>query len=107
MCAMSATPAGFAAALRLAVLLRVAVLADHAVALDGAAAADHHLAVLLLAHAGHAGGHLLEALAVGGADLGEKVDVAAFRDRRVEIAREHRLLLRLGHRPLVEIAALV
>src|SRR6218665_2166763 len=40
-------------------------------------ATDHHVAVLLFAQAGHAAGHLLEALAVGGADLGQEVDVAA------------------------------
>src|SRR6218665_1648116 len=46
-------------------------------AVAGAPAADHHVAVLLFAQAGHAAGHLLEALAVGGADLGQEVDVAA------------------------------
>src|SRR5690606_23126933 len=89
--------------LGLAVRLGVAVLAEAAVALDGAPARDHHLPVLLLAHAGHAAGHLLEAPAVGGADLGEEVDVAAELDAAVEIACQHRLPLRLAHRPLVEI----
>src|SRR5690606_41627003 len=49
-------------------------------------AVDHHVAVGFLGHAGHAAGHLLEALAVGGADLGEEVDVAAQRDAAVQVA---------------------
>src|SRR5436190_22680780 len=100
-------PPWLAAAPRLAMGLRVAVLADHAIALYRAAAVHHHFAVLLLAHAGHAGGHLLEAAPVGRADLGEEIDVAARRDRPVEIAPQHRLLLLLGHPPFVEIGALV
>src|SRR5664279_1123954 len=94
-------------ALRLPARLRVAVLADAAVALDRTSAPDHHGAVLVLGHAGHAAGHLLEALAVGGADLGEEVDIAAEGDAAVQVARQHRLLLLLGHRPLVEAGALV
>jgi hypothetical protein len=64
----------------------------------GPAAADHHVAVGLFAHAGHGARHLLEALAVGGADLGQEVDVAAQRDAAVQVARHHGLLLVLGHR---------
>src|SRR5215211_3106248 len=74
------------AALRLPMGLRVAILADLAVALDRAAAADHHVAVLGFGHAGHAAGQ---------------------RDAAVQVARQHRLLLLLGHRPLVEVGALV
>src|SRR6478735_5473176 len=94
-------------ALRLMLCLRVAVFADVAVAFGRAAALDHHVAVFLFGHAGHAAGHLLEALAVGGADLGQEVDVAAQRDAAVEVARQHGLLLVLGHRPLVQVGLLV
>jgi hypothetical protein len=96
-----------ARALGLAVGLGVAVFADAAVAFDRAAAGDHHGAVFLFGHAGHAAGHLLEALAVGGADLGQEVDVAAGAHAPVEVARQHGLLLLFGHRPLVEVGALV
>src|SRR5699024_1649626 len=105
--ATSAAPLHAGAALRLALGLRVAALADAAVAFGRAPALDHHVAVLLFGHAGHAAGHLLEALAVGGADLGHEVDVPAGGDAAVQVARQHRLLLFLGHRPLVEIGALV
>src|SRR5215212_7289942 len=83
------------------------LLPNVAVALDRAAAANHHVAVLLLSHPGHAAGHLLEALAISRADLREEVDVAAKCDAAIEVAREHGLLLLLAHRPLVEISAFV
>src|SRR5258707_4337030 len=41
-----------------------------AVAFGRTASAHHHVAVFLFGHAGHGAGHLLEALAVRGADLG-------------------------------------
>jgi hypothetical protein len=93
--------------LRLAVGLGVAVLAEIAVAFDAAAAGHHHGAVFVLGHAGHGARHLLEALAVGGADLGQEVDVAAGAHAPVEVARQHGLLLLFGHRPLVQVGALV
>src|SRR6185312_10758910 len=80
-------------ALGLVLRLRIAVFAGAAIAFDRAAAADHHVAVLLLRHAGHAAGHLLEALAVGRTDLGEEVDVATKADALVQVAREHGQLL--------------
>src|SRR5664279_905139 len=107
MCAISVSRLRAGVALRLPVRLRIAVFADAAVAFGGASARDHHLAVFVFAHAGHAAGHLLKALAVGRADLGEEVDVAAEGDTAVQVARQHRLLLLLGHRPLVEAGALV
>jgi hypothetical protein len=91
----------------LSVCLRAAVFADHAIAFDRTAAGYHHVAILLLAHAGHAAGHLLEAPAVGGADLGQEIDVAAETYAPVEVARLHRVLLFLAHRPLVEVGALI
>src|SRR3954463_14626906 len=77
------------------------LLSDAAVAFDGAAPADHHVAVLFLGHAGHAAGHLLEALSVGGADLREEVDVTPEFDAAIEVACEHGLLLLVTHRPFV------
>jgi len=70
------------------------------------ATGDHHVAILFLAHAGHAPRHLLETLAVGGTDLGQEVDVAAKLDAAVQVARQHRLLLRFGHGPFVQVGAL-
>jgi hypothetical protein len=93
-------------ALRLVLRLGVAVLAEAAISIRGTPAGHHHVAVFLFAHAGHAAGHLLEAPAVGGADLGQEVDVAAEPYAPVEVARQHGLLLLFAHRPLVEIGAL-
>jgi hypothetical protein len=89
------------------VCLRITVLAHIAIAFGRAAAAHHHGAVLFFGHAGHGAGHLLEALAVGGADLGQEVDIAAGAHAPVQVARQHGLLLLFGHRPLVEIGTLV
>jgi hypothetical protein len=100
-------PPAARASLRLVLRLRIAVLAEAAVALDRAAAVDHHVAVLGLGHARHAARHLLEAQPVGGADLGEEVDVAAEADAFVEVAPHHRGLLVFRHRPLVEVGARV
>jgi hypothetical protein len=71
------------------------------------AALDHHPAIFLFRHAGHAARHLLKAFAVGGTNLGEEIDVAAERDAAVEIAVENRLLLLFRHGPFIEIGALV
>jgi hypothetical protein len=87
--------------------LRVAVLAHDAVAVGRAPAADHHGAIFVFAHAGHAAGHLLEAQPMGRPQLGQEIDVAAERDGAVQIHIQHRLLLRLGHRPLVQIGVLI
>src|SRR3954465_2859634 len=83
------------------------LLSDAAVAFDGAAPADHHVAVLFPGHAGHAAGHLLKALAVGGADLREEVDGTPEFDAAIEVACERCLLLLISHRPFVEISAFV
>jgi hypothetical protein len=58
-------------------------------------------------HAGHGARHLLEALAIGGADLGQEVDVAAGAHAPVEVARQHGLLLLFRHGPLIQITAFV
>src|SRR5262245_46157741 len=78
-----------------------------AVSLDRAPALDHHLRVLFLGRARHDGGDLLERQPVGRRELGGEVDVAAEPEHAVPVALEYDLLLLLGHRPLVEIGALV
>src|SRR5450631_1078394 len=47
------------------------------IAFDRAAAGQHHLGVVLLRGAGHDGGEMAERMAVGGAELGGEIDVAA------------------------------
>src|SRR5256885_4970343 len=94
-------------ALRLAVGLGIALLAHAAVAFGRTASAHHHVAVFLFGHAGHGAGHLLEALAVRGADLGQEVDVAARAHAPVEVAGQHGLLLFLAHGPFVQVGTLV
>ena len=83
------------------------LLADAAVALDRPAAGQHHRGVGFLRHAGHAGGHVLKALAVGGADLGQKVNVAAGGDAAVQVAGQYALLLFFGHGPFIQVGPLV
>src|ERR1700680_13145 len=57
---------------RLGLLARLA-----AIPVDRAAAGQHHLGVVLLRGAGHHGGEMAERMAVGGAELGGEIDVAA------------------------------
>src|SRR5690606_41268509 len=66
-------------------------LRDAAIARRRATAGDHHVAIGLLAHAGHLRGEVLEGESVGRADLGEEVDIAAELDHPVVVAREHRV----------------
>src|SRR6185437_6037940 len=89
------------------ILAMSAVLLDRTVALYRPPAGQHHRGVLLDGHVGHRANGLLKAETVGGEDLGEEVDVAALADRGVVVASENRLLLRLRHRPLVDIGSLV
>src|SRR5438876_4478358 len=84
-----------------------ATFLDRTVSLDRPATGDHHGGVGLRGHPGHRAGGLQEALAIAGEDLGQEVDVAALGDARVVVAGKHRLLLRLGHRPLVEAGTFV
>src|SRR5215472_7037887 len=86
--------------------MSVAVL-DGPPALWRAAAGEHHLLVLIDGHPGHRAHRLEVAEPVGGEDLREEVDVAAVVEHLVVVAGEHGLLLLLGHRPLVEVGALV
>src|SRR5690606_143109 len=99
--------AGTCDVVRPAVILAMSVASLAVIALWPASARKHHLCVLLLAHPGHRRGRMLEAQAIGGKDLGEEVDVPAELDHPVVIPIQHRLLLFLGHWPLVEILPLV
>src|SRR6185312_11670174 len=76
-------------------------------AVRAAAAAKHHPRILLLSHTGHECRGVLEAVAIGGEDLREEVDVAAKGDHLIVIALQDCLPLRRGHRPLCEVGALV
>src|SRR5262249_38390928 len=104
--ATSVLPPRSAAPLRLTVRLRAAVLTYEAIAVRRAPPRQHHVAVLGLGHAGHARRHLLEAPAVGRAAFGQKVDVPALGDGPVQVALEYGALLRLSHRPGVEVRPL-
>src|SRR5688572_19548004 len=83
------------------------LLACTAVAFRRPSTLAHHLRVFVLRHTAHAGRHVLETLAVSGADPGEEIDVTSQLDAAVQVAGEHRLLLLLAHLPLVEIRPLV
>ena len=87
--------------------LRVAAFTDDAVALGAAPAGDHHVTVLLLAHAGHAAGHLLKTQAVGGAEFGQEVNIAAGAHHPVQVAGPHGGALLLGHRPFGQVGVFV
>ena len=87
--------------------LRVAVFADEAVALGAAATGEHHLAVLLLGHAGHAAGHLLKTQAVGRAQFGQEVDVAAGAHHPVQVPRPHGGTLLVGHGPFGQVGIFI
>ena len=54
---------------------------------------EHHVRVVLLGRAGHHGGEMLERMAVGRAELGGEVDVAAELEHPVVLALEDRLAL--------------
>ena len=62
-----------------------------AVAFHRAAAAEHHVGVVLLGGAGHDRRQMLERVAVGGAELGGEIDVAAEFQHAVVVALEHRV----------------
>src|SRR3982074_1729258 len=59
-----------------------------AVALDRAAATQHHLGIVVLRGARHGGGKMAERMAVGGAELGGEIDVAAELEQPVVFAVE-------------------
>src|SRR6478735_4042856 len=80
-----------------------------AVALDLAAAAQHQVGIVLLGRACHHCCKMLERMAVGRAELGGEIDVAAELEHPVVLALEDRLFLIGGElrKILVEIAGLV
>ena len=78
-----------------------------AVAFDRAAAAQHQVGIVLLGRAGHHRREMLERMAVGRAELGGEIDVAAEFQHPVVLALEDRLALIGRERKLVEILRLV
>src|SRR5579864_2949630 len=72
-------------------LLEFARLA--AVAFNRTAAGEHHVGVVFLRRAGHLRGQMAERMAVGGAELGGEIDVAAELQHAVVVALEHGLAL--------------
>src|SRR5262249_14046587 len=59
-----------------------------AIALDRAAAAEHHRRIVLLRRAGHQRGEMLKRMAVGGAELGGEIDIAAKLQHAVVVTLE-------------------
>src|SRR5262249_4449237 len=78
-----------------------------AIALVGPPPPDHHLRVFLLRRPRHHGRDLLERKAVRRGELRGEIDVPAQLQHSIPVAPEYRLFLGLGHRPLVEIGALI
>src|SRR5579864_1283049 len=68
---------------RLAELARLAAVAFHR-----AAAREHHVGVVFLGRAGHLRGQMAERMAIGGAEFGGEIDVAAELQHAVVIALE-------------------
>src|SRR5437588_11311696 len=62
-----------------------------AIAFRRAPAREHHVGVLFLARSGHHRGELLERAAVGGAELGREIDVAAELEHAIVVTLEHGL----------------
>src|SRR6266849_4104588 len=78
-----------------------------AIAFDRAAALEHHRGVIFLRRPGHHGGEMAERVAVGRAELGGEVDIAAEGEHAVVVALEDRLGLLRRERKLLEIFGLV
>src|SRR5262249_35595243 len=99
----------FAASLRLRFRRRLALGRARlaAVAFDRAPAAEHHGRVVLLRGAGHLSGKMLERVAVGRAELGSEVDIAAKLEHPVVVALEDGFALRWREREPVEVFLLV
>src|SRR5579862_7449485 len=77
------------------------------IALNRTAAAEHHLGVIVLGVAGHHRGEMLERMAVGGAELGGEIDIAAELQHAVVIALEYRLGLLRRELELFEVVGFV
>jgi len=91
----------------LAIGLRVAVFVHIAVVFHTAATSNHHVAVFHFGDASHATGHLLEAQAIGGTNVDQKVDVGTCGHAAVQVTRQDALLLLLAHGPFIQINPLV
>src|SRR5437879_4783168 len=68
-----------------------------AISVGRTTALQHHLGVVLLAHARHRRGYLLERQPVGRTELGSEIDIAAELDHAVPVAVQDRLLLFRSH----------
>src|SRR5262249_20906650 len=78
-----------------------------AVAFDRAAAIEHHRGVVLLRGSGHHGGEMTERMAIGRAELGGEVDVAAELQHAVVVALEDGVGLLRREREFLEVFRLV
>src|SRR4029079_7479831 len=78
-----------------------------AIAFDRAAATEHHGGVILLRGAGHHGGEMLEGVAVGAAERGGEIDVAAELEHAIVVALEHGLGLLRRQPELLQVFRLV
>src|SRR4051794_10043034 len=78
-----------------------------AIAFDRAAAIEHHLGVVLLRGPCHHSGEMAERMAVGRAELGGEVDVAAELQHTVVVALEDRVRLLRREREFLEVFRLV
>src|ERR1700722_10727966 len=78
-----------------------------AIAFDRATAGEHHGGVVLLGGPGHHSREMTERVAVGRAQLGGEIDVAAELQHAVVVALEDRLRLRWRERELLQVLRLV
>src|SRR5262245_48134132 len=78
-----------------------------AIAFDRPAAVEHHFGVILLRRPGHDRGEMAERMAVGRAELGGEVDVAAELEHAVVVALENGVRLLTRERELLEVFSLI
>src|SRR6266850_1660609 len=86
---------------------RLVAAGPAAVAFDRAATIEHHLGVVLLRGPGHDSGEMAERMAVGRAELGGEVDVAAELQHAVVVALEDGVGLLRRERELLQVFGLV
>src|SRR5882724_990285 len=86
---------------------RLVAAGPAAVAFDRAATIEHHLGVVLLRGPGHDSGEMAERMAVGRAELGGEVDVAAELQHAVVVALEDSVGLLRREREFLEVFGLV
>src|SRR3984893_697055 len=78
-----------------------------AIAFHRAAAGEHHAGVVLLGGAGHDSGEMAERVAIGGAELGGEIDIAAELQHAVVVALEDGLRLLRSQSELLQVFRLV